>query len=243
MRRPPLTLGAWQRYDIIRRILPSLEGTRSVLEIGAGTGAMGSRLAERFDYLGVEPDPISFEVANRRIRAHGKGQVLHGDVAAVPAGRKFDLVCAFEVLEHIEDDTAALEAWSARLSEGGWLLLSVPAFERRFSASDRHVGHHRRYERQQLIGLLRSVGVEVADVTTYGFPLGYVLDTIRSLIAKRRPADTSIDQRSAASGRWLQPPDSIGWLAGLLAWPFCLAQRPFGKTDLGVGFVAIGRKW
>ena len=63
----PLTPNAWLRYDVITRILPA--GVRDVLEIGCGQGALGVRLAQRYHYLGLEPDEASCAVAQRRMSA------------------------------------------------------------------------------------------------------------------------------------------------------------------------------
>ena len=53
----PLTPNAWLRYDVIRRMLPA--GVTDVLEIGCGQGSLGARLAQRYRYVGVEPDQTS----------------------------------------------------------------------------------------------------------------------------------------------------------------------------------------
>ncbi|MGH3273024.1 MAG: class I SAM-dependent methyltransferase, partial [Streptosporangiaceae bacterium] len=101
----PLAPNAWMRYDLVQRMIPA--GVTSVLEVGCGQGAFGARLARRYSYLGVEPDPVSFAVARQRVAAAGRGEVRNCRVEDV-ATAQFDLVCAFEVLEHIEDDKAAL---------------------------------------------------------------------------------------------------------------------------------------
>ncbi|MEL7157397.1 MAG: methyltransferase domain-containing protein, partial [Actinomycetota bacterium] len=54
---------------------------------------------------------------------------------------RFDYVMAFEVLEHITDDRAALEEWLRRLRPGGRVLFSVPAHQRKYGDADRAVGH------------------------------------------------------------------------------------------------------
>src|SRR5207237_754981 len=81
--------------------------------------------------LGLEPDRASWELARQRLRAVGRGEVRNiasGDLGT----ERFDLVCAFEVLEHLEDDAAAVKQWAALLRARGWLLLSTPALQRRF---------------------------------------------------------------------------------------------------------------
>jgi hypothetical protein len=50
-----------------------------------------------------------------------------------------------------------------------------------------------------------------------------------------------MEEQTAASGRWLQPPDGVGWLTASVAAPFRLLQRPFTRTRLGTGLVAFAR--
>jgi SAM-dependent methyltransferase len=240
---PPLTLNAWLRYDLIRRALDAMGDVRSVLEIGAGEGAMGTRLASRFSYVGIEPDDISRQRARRRLDRLGRGAALQGDLSALDTEIRFDLVCAFEVIEHIEDDAGALVTWREQLRPGGWVLLSTPQHPRRFDAGDRLAGHFRRYERGELANLLRSTGFDQERVWSYGFPLGYALETARNVLARRQELRLgSIADRTAASGRYLQPPDWLGPLTQALSAPFRLAQRPFIETALGPGLVAWARR-
>jgi SAM-dependent methyltransferase len=183
---PPLAPRAWLRYDLVDRLVGTLRPA-TVLEIGCGQGAMGARLAGRSAYLAVEPDPVSYAVAVDRIRAAG-GEVLNADHTAVPAGRTFDLVCAFEVLEHLADDAGALADWVRFVAPGGQLMLSVPAFQDRFGPMDTRVGHYRRYEPDQLAALLTGAGLNHPDVRVYGWPLGYALEAVRNRMDARHLA-------------------------------------------------------
>ena len=63
----PLAPNARLRYDVVERMLP--DGVTDVLEIGCGQGSVGARLAQRYHYLGLEPDPASWELARQRLRA------------------------------------------------------------------------------------------------------------------------------------------------------------------------------
>jgi SAM-dependent methyltransferase len=243
MNSPPLTLNAWLRHDLVARMLRDLPGLNDVLEIGPGEGAFGTRLARQYAYVGVEPDPRSASIARRRLARLGSGILVQGDLSALPPEAYFDLLCAFEVIEHIEDDAAALAEWRDRLRPGGWVLLSTPAHPDRFAAGDRLAGHYRRYARRELASLLRTIGFEEVVVWSYGFPLGYPLEWVRNAIARfREPRLGSMAERTAASGRYLQPPESLDWMTEALSWPFRLAQRPFVDTDLGTGLVARGRR-
>jgi SAM-dependent methyltransferase len=238
MTPPPLTFNAWLRYDLIERALEDID-VRSVLEIGAGGGAMGARLAERFDYVGLEPDPDSFATARERIAAPGLGRVLNGDLSALEADETFDLVCAFEVLEHIEDDVEALTQWRERVRPGGWLLLSVPAYQRRFGPADVRVGHFRRYDPLDMRTLLLSTGFVDPVIAMYGFPLGYALEWSRNMMARRTLNGASVSERTAESGRWLQLPEGAANISRLATAPFRVAQRGFTDGRLGTGLVVL----
>ena len=240
MSPPPLTFNAWLRYDLIRRSLEGLE-VASVVEIGTGGGAMGARLAERYAYVGVEPDPDSFATAQARIEGTGLGRMVR-DLSDLDPGATFDLVCAFEVLEHIEHDDTALTEWCSLIRPGGWLVLSVPANADRFGAWDRRVGHYRRYDPLDMRALLLSTGFEDPLIHMYGFPLGYVLEWSRNAIARRSAHDASMTERTAASGRSLQLPDWLGEAPRLATAPFRVLQRPFVDGQLGTGLVARARR-
>jgi glycosyltransferase involved in cell wall biosynthesis/SAM-dependent methyltransferase len=237
----PLTPNAWLRYDVITHILPA--GVTDVLEIGCGQGSLGARLAQRYRYLGVEPDRASWTVAQRRVSAVGPG----GEVRNVPVDalstERFDLVCAFEVLEHIEDDATTLKEWAVRLRAGGWLLLSVPAHQRRYGPADELAGHFRRYDPEALTALLASCGFTDIEIRQYGFPLGYLLEAARNQIGRRRLAASgtqSLAERTAGSGRLLQP--SGGMIGAATRWgtaPFRVLQRAFPNT--GTGLVVLAR--
>jgi len=211
-----------------------------MLEIGAGQGSAGALLSRRFMYVGLEPDEVSFRTAYDRIGA--RGTVLNESAATFEPDDLFDVVCAFEVLEHLEDDRTALACWMRHVRPGGWVLVSVPAGRHRFGPTDVKAGHYRRYDRADLAALLSGAGLSEIEIVAYGFPLGYVLEAGRNAYARRKAEDTSFEERTAASGRWLQPPD---WAASLLrvsSAPFRYAQRPFGGTSLGTGLVARARK-
>ncbi len=223
------------RFDTVIRLLPAEADT--VLEVGCGRGAFGVRLAQFYRYLGIEPDVSSCAVARERMHAAGQGEVRNVASGAL-AGQEFDMVCAFEVLEHIEDDAAAVAEWAALLRPGGWLLLSVPAHQRRFGAWDEIVGHFRRYDPAGITGLLGAAGFTDISVRLYGFPLGYLLEPVRNLVGRRRLATRpggSPAERTAGSGRQFQP--TSGSLGRAIRWatmPFRLLQRAFPRAGTGL---------
>jgi len=142
------------------------------------------------------------------------------------------------VLEHIEDDAGAVKEWAARLRPGGWLLLSVPAHQRRFGPWDELVGHFRRYDPAAMTTLLANCGFTDIAIRQYGFPLGFVLETGRNAVGRRRvgaAATQSVAQRTAGSGRLLQPSGARRGTA--IRWgtaPFRVLQRAFPHTGTGL---------
>ena len=211
----------------------------TILELGIGLGALGARLARVGRYTGVEPDPVSRKVAISRLPA---GAAVVSDLNELDPAAQFDLVCAFEVLEHIQDDHGALVAWVERIRPGGCLLLSAPAFGRQYDAWDERAGHVRRYEPEGVAELAASAGLTEIEADVYGFPLGYALDHVRNLIANRQPAAGTFEDRTAGSGRLLQPPYWAGPITQALTFPFRVAQRPFRRTQKGTGLVLSARR-
>lgn len=223
----PLAPNAWLRYDVIRRMLPP--AVTHVLEIGCGQGAVGARLATRYQYVGLEPNPVSYEVAKQRFTHLTRGEIRAAEAESLDPAERFDMVCAFEVLEHIEDDAGALKQWAGRVNPGGWLLLSVPAHQRRYAAWDRLVGHFRRYNPDELTKLVEAAGFQDVEIREYGAPLGYALEFGRNAIGRRRlkqMSDVSMEQRTGASGRLFQPSSTaVSALTRYGTAPFRYMQR------------------
>lgn len=224
---------------LLARISP-----RSVLEIGVGQGSVGVLLARQYEYTGIDRDKTVLATARDRFRRHSvdPNTLLLGGLEQVE-GRKFDLVCAFEVLEHLEDDVGALTEWRTHAVSGGWIALSVPANPRRFGKADEKAGHFRRYSRESLARALMSSGFDNVQLLNYGFPVGYLLEAGRNVAARRylRTAGSNED-RTLESGRWLQPPDRAARIMELTAWPLCRLQRPFVGRELGTGIVAFAQR-
>ena len=230
---------AWLRFGMIRRAL-DVAHPRRLLEVGAGEGALATWLARRHEYVGIEPDAQSRRVAASRLRAIGRGELLADLVDS--DRRAYDVVCAFEVLEHIEDDRQALAAWRARLTPGGFLLLSVPAHANRFGPSDTYVGHFRRYDRTQLRERLEAEGFEVLRWQSYGAGLGQLIDAVRNAILRRRQASATAEERTAGSGRLFQPQSRArAFFNYVVALPFRALQAPFARTNVGIGYVVLAR--
>jgi SAM-dependent methyltransferase len=239
---PPISLFSSLRWDAVerhvRRIAPA-----TIVEFGCGVGGFGARLSGMATYTGVEPDETSYAIAASRIEPLG-GTVVNGEHHALPEGAEFDLVCAFEVLEHIEDDKGTLGAWASYVRPGGHMLLSVPAWSARYGMLDEKAGHLRRYDPDTLREMMTSAGLDDPRVEVIGWPLGYVLDGARNLLAARRRGEyesRSMDERTAASARFSHPRGRTWAVATEVATlPFRHLQRL--RPEAGTNLVAVARR-
>ncbi len=216
------------------------------LEVGAGTGTMTRSFLDR-DFTGVCQD-ISQETRytlSSNLAEYGDRIEILDSIEKLPDS-SFDYLFAFEVLEHIEDDLNALRAWSEKLKESGALLVSVPAHQKKFSKEDEFVGHVRRYEKPQLEKLLVDAGYDAPTIFSYGFPIGNLsgwLSRTMNLSGGSRN-QLSMHDRSIRSGIERSPVarKSRFLVNRFTIWPFSVLQLAFLTTNLGDGYIAIGRK-
>lgn len=242
-REAPLTAMAHLRAPLVQRVLLLLQ-PKSILEVGIGQGAFSTRLAQWGQYVGVEPDPASGAVAAERLSHFRDAEFRSGGLEQIRPYETFDLVCAFEVLEHIEDDIEALRSWVGHVNESGSLIMSFPAHQKRFGAADIAVGHHRRYDRKDIALLLDNAELEEVSVYPYGAIGGHMLEFVRNALLRQRTGKVaSMSSATSASGRLFQPNTPlVGKLISVIASPMKLLQRPFLHTSVGVGWVVVARR-
>jgi len=103
-----------------------------------------------------------------RLQARG-GLATLSDVTALPfTDRAFDLVCAFDIVEHVEDDRRVLAELTRVARRGASVVLSVPLHQARWTAFDALVGHVRRYEPDHLLALLTEHGLALERTAVFG---------------------------------------------------------------------------
>jgi len=142
---------------------------RRVLEIGSGIGNLSAFLVERHCERLVLTDTREEYLDRLRTRF-----AKHPNVAVAPlylptelgalAAQHFDTIICLNVLEHVDDDTASLQAIRRMLAPAGRLILLVPALPALYGTIDKALGHHRRYKRAPLTSLLEATGFKVAHV-------------------------------------------------------------------------------
>ena len=135
-------MAAAVRYNafLMRCIATNARAGDRILDFGAGIGTFATQMAQAgHRVVCVEPDPAQAQ------RLRESGLTVLASIQDIAPGT-FDYVYSLNVIEHIQDDRAAVAALAAALKPGGRILLYVPAFQLPHSESmDRKVGHFRRY--------------------------------------------------------------------------------------------------
>ncbi len=128
-----------------------------ILEIGCGTGHNLPMLARFGQVEAIEIDPAARGIASERL---GR-PVGDAPLPALPGVERgaYDLVAVLDVVEHIEDDVAALAAMKSLLKPGGKILIAVPAHQWMWSAHDVVNHHHRRYSPKTLRAAITQAGL------------------------------------------------------------------------------------
>jgi SAM-dependent methyltransferase len=158
-------------------------------EIGCGTGFVLEGLASRrpdLRLMGIDIFGEAIALAKRRVPA---ARFVLADARYLPFAEDFDAVGAFDVLEHIREDEAALAEMRRVLRPGGGLLLTVPQHSRLWSAADEKAGHVRRYKRRDLERKVRAAGFEIIVVTGFVSLLLPALAAVRWREDRRPRAD------------------------------------------------------
>jgi SAM-dependent methyltransferase len=202
-----------------------------VLDAGCGSGRTMEELVDFGEVHGVELDPDAAEVA----RARGSGEVVIGRLEELPwAPATFDLITCLDVIEHTPDDRATLRELRRVARPGGWLLVTVPAYQSLWSTHDEANHHYRRYVRRSLRDAAVDAGWRVERMTSFN-----------SLLLAPAAAVRIAQRRRVGRGDGTYTPDlKLGptWLNGVLERPMRAEARWLtrGRTlPAGLSLLAV----
>jgi SAM-dependent methyltransferase len=170
----------------------------SLLEIGCGTG---------FVLAGLEAAHPSLQLTGAELYAGGlrhaaarapKADFLQFDARDIPYEKEFDVVGAFDVLEHVDRDEEVLAGMRQAVRSKGGILVTVPQHAWLWSANDDYAEHKRRYSRSELTSKVTRAGFDVRRVTSFVSLLLPMMALSRfAERVSRRPYDPGREHESA----------------------------------------------
>ncbi|WP_051409104.1 class I SAM-dependent methyltransferase [Syntrophorhabdus aromaticivorans] len=161
------------RYRLLKNIVynhVAPMGKTRFLEIGCGTGGFIRQIVENknLEITGSEIYLKGLLYAKKHLPDI---DFIQFDVTQGLIGEEFDIIAAFDVLEHIENDITAISNMNRMLRRGGCLIITVPQYMFLWSRLDEMLKHKRRYSRRDLLTKLRTCGFDVDYYTSFVFVL------------------------------------------------------------------------
>jgi len=146
--------------DAVARALAADPPAR-ILDVGCGTGGAALTLARHGRAVALDRSPGSFAIAMDRPYTH---RVVASAAAPLPfADGSFDVVCALDILEHLDDDAAAARELERVCKPGGHVIAYVPAYQLLWGYNDEYSHHKRRYVKAELSSLLARAQLEIVE--------------------------------------------------------------------------------
>jgi SAM-dependent methyltransferase len=220
------------RRKILSGLIGGLElpNPAQILEVGCGPGGNLAMLQRFGEVTAVEPDGASRAYAAERAGIQVEDGLLPDGLPFEPAS--FDLVCAFDVIEHVDEDAASVAALGRLVKPGGYLATTVPGQPWMWSRHDELHHHKRRYRMGGYRALFDAAGLQIVKASYFNTLLFPPIAAIRAL--KMATGSTAADDDA------LPPAPLNGLLAGLFGAE--LGWLKHGSLPIGVSIVVIGRR-
>ncbi len=143
-------------YSKVERLLGA-----TILEVGGGIGNFTEMYPHSSKVVTIEPHPECVQVLRAKFDGSERVEVVNADLLSYETTRRFDSVVCLNVLEHVDDDRAAIGRMAEMLAPGGRLLLMVPACKSLYGPVDRALQHYRRYGRGEVKRLILTHGLSL----------------------------------------------------------------------------------
>lgn len=221
---------------LLSRHVGTPDGALQVLEIGAGVGQNVPVLSR---YGAVDCVEVS-EQGLIELRRHNDVRRIYDAPVPTSLERPYDVIGAFDVLEHLDDDDVAVEWVFDNLNSGGVFIATVPAYQWLFSWHDVALHHHRRYTSRGLALLAEPHGLVLQQgyfVSTL-FPVA-VATRLGSVISYRRSSDIPVESPTKQSGSMNRFIDQV--LSTFLSGEAALVKRGF-RFPAGLSTFMVVRK-
>jgi ubiquinone/menaquinone biosynthesis C-methylase UbiE len=171
----------WGKRLLMRRLLAEhlARPDRRILDIGCGAGANAFELSSfgRVTASDRSLDALAF------VRSRGISDVVAAEAPEMPfADASFDIVTAYDVVEHVSDDCRFVTELARVLAPGGALAIHVPAWPSLWSSHDEALEHKKRYTRRGLLQLLGTTGLEIVSSRAERADLAAVAPPLNSLL-------------------------------------------------------------
>lgn len=158
----------------------ALSREKVLLDCGAGTGLFAKSLGASCQVRVLDSHPESLKILKRRFNSE---QILEGSCQSIPLpDRSVDVLTALDVLEHLEDDAAAVAEFQRVLNPGGVIVATVPAMMCLWSDWDEALHHFRRYRRHSFLQLFSPLywdDIHTNYTNVLAFPLVWALRRLR----------------------------------------------------------------
>ena len=217
--------------NLIKKYAPEKEN--KILDVGCASGELILELKKNGynNIYGVDVSSVAIEQCKKK--QLDDVFVIDGtNISAI--NRKFDIIIASDVLEHIEDDSFALKQWYSCLNSGGISIIFVPAFMCLWSEHDTFNNHFRRYNQKELNKKLKIASFEIIKSSYWNFSLFIPVWCIRKIL-------NILDKHHQKSKQLVEPPRIISviliiilkienWLLNFLSFPFGISVFSVSKV-------------
>jgi SAM-dependent methyltransferase len=173
-------------------------GMQSILEIGCGTGFVLTGVGKKFPHVRRAGSEVFREGLNFAASRMPDTELLQMDARKIPYVAEFDVIGAFDVLEHIEEDQEVLRQMYDSVKPGGGIIVTVPQHRWLWSAVDDYSCHKRRYTRPELTEKVKQAGFRIVRVTSFITLLLPVLMASRSRYKGAKTFDSDSEVRIGA---------------------------------------------
>ncbi len=178
------------RTDILPKATSSSK--LAILNAGVATGATTTMLEQYGAVTSLEYDKDCCQFLEETLQM----EVVNGSLTELPfADNSFDLVCAFDVIEHIKEHDLAVAEMKRVLRPNGRIFLTVPAFQFLWGEHDEINHHERRYTQQMLVDVVAESGIKIERKSYFNFFLFFPIFLVRMLL-KLRPAKKDGEHKS-----------------------------------------------